>query len=80
MPQMSQVLREHAIFMLSAAISPGAVISELNVHFSVCNKALLWGKMYSDWLGLAPQWVMPNHGCAPAQSCEILRLGQNLFI
>ena len=28
---------------------------------SVCNKALLWGKTHSDWLGLAPQWV----GLAP---------------
>jgi hypothetical protein len=24
---------------------------------SVCNKALLWGKTHSDWLGLVPQWV-----------------------
>ena len=23
----------------------------------LCNKALLWGKPHSDWLGLAPQWV-----------------------
>ena len=24
---------------------------------SVFNKALLWGKTHSDWLGLAPEWV-----------------------
>lgn len=27
----------------------------------VCNKAILWRKTISDWLGLAP------HGCAPEQ-------------
>ena len=33
---------------------------------SVCNKAQLWGKTHSDWLGLA-------------QPCEIHRLRPNLF-
>jgi hypothetical protein len=50
---------------------------------SVCNKALLWGKTQSDWLGLGPQWVCPprsTHGCAPAQLCEIHRLGPNEYI
>jgi hypothetical protein len=54
-------------------------------------KPFLWGKTHSDWLGLAPQWVClapkwvgicppkPTHGYAPAQSCEIHRLGPNLF-
>jgi hypothetical protein len=49
---------------------------------SVCNNALLWGKTRSDWLGLAPKRVglcppWPTHGCIPAQSCEIHRLGPN---
>uniref|UniRef100_A0A8C1J0B0 Transposase Tc1-like domain-containing protein n=1 Tax=Cyprinus carpio TaxID=7962 RepID=A0A8C1J0B0_CYPCA len=34
MPQMSQVLREHAIGMLTAGMSTRAVARELNVHFS----------------------------------------------
>ncbi len=34
MPQMSQVLREHAIGMLNAGMSTRAVTCELNVHFS----------------------------------------------
>ncbi len=34
MPQMSQVLREHAIGMLTAGMSTRAVACELNVHFS----------------------------------------------
>ena len=34
MPQMSQVLRECAIGMLTAGMSTRAVASELNVHFS----------------------------------------------
>ncbi len=34
MPQMSQVLRERAIDMLTAVMSTRAVALELNVHFS----------------------------------------------
>ncbi len=34
MPQMSQVLREHEIGMLTAGMSTRAVARELNVHFS----------------------------------------------
>ncbi len=34
MPQMSQVLRERAIVMLTAGMSTRAVTRELNVHFS----------------------------------------------
>jgi hypothetical protein len=52
---------------------------------SVCNEALLWGKTHSDWLGLAPPLVglcpsRPTHCWAPAQSCEIHRLGPTEFI
>jgi hypothetical protein len=62
MPQMSQVLRERAIGMLTAGMSTRAVARELNANFS---------KNYFDCLGLAP------HGCTPAQSCEIHRLVPN---
>ena len=52
---------------------------------SVCNKALLWGKTQSYWMGLAAKWVglcppRPIHGCTPAQLGEIHRLGPNEFI
>ena len=58
------------------------------ISISVCNKAPLRGKTHSDWLGLAPQWPgfqvdgpMPSQAYPrPAQSCEIHRLGPNLFI
>ena len=58
---------------------------------SFCNKAFLWGRTHSDWLGLAPQWMglaakwvglcppRPIHGCTPAQLGEIHRLGPNEF-
>ena len=38
MPQMSQVLRERAIGMLTAGISTKAVARELNVHFSTISR------------------------------------------
>ncbi len=38
MPQMSQVLRERAIGMLTAGMSPRAVACELNVHFSTISR------------------------------------------
>ena len=38
MPQMSQVLRERAIGMLTAGISTRAVARELNVHFSTISR------------------------------------------
>ncbi len=38
MPQMSQVLREHAIGMLTAGMSTRAVARELNVHFSTISR------------------------------------------
>ncbi len=41
MPQMSQVLRERAIGMLTARMSNRAVARELNVNFKV--KVLLFG-------------------------------------
>ncbi len=41
MPQMSQVLRERAIGMLTAGMSTRAVARELNVNFKV--KVLLFG-------------------------------------
>ena len=52
---------------------------------SAFNKALLWGKTHSDWLGLAPKWVgiyppRSTHGGAHAQSCEIHCWGSNEFI
>ena len=62
--------------------------NRLRPAISVCNKALLWGKTHSDWMGLAPQWVSlapkwlglcppkHTHGCAPAQSREIHRPGE----
>ncbi len=37
MPQMLQVLREHAIGILTAGMSTRAVARELNVHFSTIN-------------------------------------------
>ena len=44
----------------------------------VCNKALLWGKTHSDWLGLAPHVGGPMPSQAnQAQSCEIHTLGPN---
>ena len=57
----------------------------MKFSISVCNKALLRGKIISEWLGLAPKWLdlcpsSSTHGCAPAQSYEIHRLGPNLFI
>ena len=41
MPQMSQVLRERAIGMLTAGMSTRAVARELNVHFSTISR-LQW--------------------------------------
>ncbi|KAL0148155.1 hypothetical protein M9458_056557 [Cirrhinus mrigala] len=38
MPQMSQVLREHAIGMLTARMSTRAVARELNIHFSIISR------------------------------------------
>ncbi len=38
MPQMSQVLREHAIGILTAGMSTRAVAHELNVHFSTISR------------------------------------------
>ncbi len=38
MPQMSQVLREHLIGMLTAGMSTRAVVRELNVHFSTISR------------------------------------------
>ncbi len=38
MPQMSQVLRERVIYMLTAGISTRAVALELNVHFSTISR------------------------------------------
>ncbi len=38
MPQMSQVLREHAIGMLTAGMSTRAVAGEFNVHFSTISR------------------------------------------
>ncbi len=38
MPHMSQVLRDHAIGMLTAGMSPRAVAHELNVHFSTISR------------------------------------------
>ncbi len=38
MPQMSQVLRERAICMLTAGMSTRAVACELNVHFSTISR------------------------------------------
>ncbi len=38
MPQMPQVLREHAIGMLTAGMSTRAVARELNVHFSTISR------------------------------------------
>ncbi len=38
MPQMSQVLRERAIGMLTAGVSTRAVVRELNVHFSTISR------------------------------------------
>ncbi len=38
MPQMSHVLRERAIGMLTAGMSPRAVARELNVHFSTVSR------------------------------------------
>ncbi len=38
MPQMSQVLKEHAISMLTAGMSTRAVARELNVHFSTISR------------------------------------------
>ncbi len=38
MPQMLQVLREHAIGMLTAGMSTRAVARELNVHFSTISR------------------------------------------
>ncbi len=38
MPQMSQVLRERAIGMLTAGMSTRAVARELNVHFSTISR------------------------------------------
>ena len=41
MQQMSQVLRECAIGMLTAGISTRAFARELNVHFSIINHLIL---------------------------------------
>ncbi len=38
MPQMSQVLRERVIGMLTAGMSTRAVAHELNVHFSTVSR------------------------------------------
>ncbi len=38
MPQMSQVLKERAIGMLTAGMSTRAVARQLNVHFSTINR------------------------------------------
>jgi len=38
MPQMSQVLRERAVGMLTAGMSTRAVACELNVHFSTISR------------------------------------------
>ncbi len=52
MPQMSQVLRERAIGMLTAGMSTRAVARELNVHFStICNLQTLFREFgsTSNW-------------------------------
>ena len=44
-----------------------------------------WVGLAPQWVGLAPKWLnlcplRPTHGCSPAQSREIHRLGPNEFI
>ena len=60
---------------------PTGQLTKLRI-ISVCNKALfVGGKTHSDWLGLAPQWVILCRTMAvPLPSCEILKLGSNEFI
>jgi hypothetical protein len=48
---------------------------------SVCNKALCGEKLILNaWAWLPSGWTRPPNGCAPAQSCEIHRLGPNLSL
>ena len=47
MPQMSQVLRECAIGMLTAGMSTRAVARELNVHFSTIRRFREFGSTYN---------------------------------
>ena len=55
------------------------------IYISVCNKAVLWGKLIlislawlpSGWALLPSMWA---HRCAPDQSCQIHKLGPNEFI
>ena len=55
--------------------------SSETVYISVYNKAPLWGKTNSDFLGMAPKWPFQAHPwLRPAQSCKIHWLGPNLFI
>ena len=66
---MSQVLREHAIGMLTAGMSPGTVARELNVHFSIISR------LQCNFREIGSTSKLPQNRCpretTPAQDLHI---------
>ncbi len=59
MPQMSQVLRERAIGMLTAGMSTRAVVRELNVHFSTISRLQ---RRFREFVSIQPA-LQPQTTC-----------------
>ncbi len=72
MPQMSQVLREHAIGMLTAGMSTRAVARDLNVHFSTISH--LQRHFREFWSTYNRHHNRRPHITTPAQNLHIQHL------